>query len=83
MTKPPLTRQLLACAKITRTNFKKSALSAIKNFAEKRASQNAFIRVVKHVFYLKRIQEFRDDLERILGLFGVSSAVNRDMALFK
>lgn len=41
------------------------------------------MRVVKHVFYLKRIQEFRDDLERILGLFGVSSAVNRDMALFK
>lgn len=48
------------------------ALSSIKRLAEKEATQNAFMRIVKHIFYLKRIQKFRDDLKRILGLFGVS-----------
>ncbi|KAF8240695.1 hypothetical protein L208DRAFT_1374226 [Tricholoma matsutake] len=50
------------------------ALSSIKRLAEKEATQNAFMRIVKHIFYLKRIQKFRDDLGRILGLFGLSSS---------
>jgi len=54
-----------------------STLSSIEQFANKKASRNAFMRVVMHTIDTNKIKKYREDLERILGLFGVSIELNR------